>query len=71
MIMSKNKLPIGSITWTDLTVHNTEQVRAFYPRVVGWKASEVPMGEYSDYNMDSPDNNQTKAVVCHARAVNA
>lgn len=71
MIISKNKLPIGSIAWTDLTVNNTEQIRDFYSLVVGWKTSEVPTGDYGDYNMNSPDDNQTKAGVCHSRCVNA
>lgn len=69
--MAFDKLPIGSIAWTDLTVNNTEQVRDFYSWVVGWKTSEVPIRDYGDYNMNSPDDNQIKAGVCHSRCVNA
>ncbi len=39
--------------------------------MVGWKTSEVPTGDYGGYNMNSPDDNQTKAGVCHSRCVNA
>ena len=62
---------IGRIGWVDLTVPNADEIRDFYEAVVGWKPSEVPMGEYSDFNMSSPDTNEPKAGVCHARGMNA
>ena len=62
---------IGRIGWVDLTVPNADEIRDFYEEVVGWKHSEVPMGEYSDFNMSSPDTNEPKAGVCHARGMNA
>jgi predicted enzyme related to lactoylglutathione lyase len=69
--MSENKMPIGSIGWIDLTIQDAPAIRDFYSQVVGWKAKDVPMGEYNDYNMNSPDNGQPIAGICHARGINA
>ncbi|MCB2203246.1 VOC family protein [bacterium] len=60
----------GSITWTDLTVENAEEVRDFYAAVVGWKPEGVPMGDYEDYSMNDPDSGRATAGVCHARGGN-
>jgi predicted enzyme related to lactoylglutathione lyase len=49
-----DKLEVGAIGWIDLTVLNAKQVRDFYSGVIGWKPEEVPMGDYSDYNMTHP-----------------
>lgn len=69
--MSENKLPeIGAITWTDLTVKNAEQIKAFYTEVVGWKSESVAIGDYEDFSMNTPGGN-TVAGICHARGVNA
>ena len=62
---------IGSITWQDLTVENAEEVRDFYKQVVGWDSESVQMGDYSDFNMNSPADGKTVAGICHARGENA
>ena len=64
----KNK--IGEMAWIDLTVDNAEEVKGFYQSVVGWKVDDVSMGDYEDYSMNSPTDNQPIAGVCHARGVN-
>jgi uncharacterized protein len=63
--------PIGTIGWVDLTVPDADRVRDFYADVVGWTASAVDMGGYSDYCMNAPASGQTVAGVCHARGPNA
>jgi len=63
--------PIGRIEWLDLTVADASRMRDFYTAVVGWKSSDVPMGSYSDFCMNLPDDNTTVAGVCHARGTNA
>jgi predicted enzyme related to lactoylglutathione lyase len=44
---NKEKPEIGSITWSDLTVPNAEEVKDFYSIVVGWKS--VPASINSDF----------------------
>jgi predicted enzyme related to lactoylglutathione lyase len=61
----------GSIVWTDLTVPDAERLCDFYSEVVGWKPAEIPMGDYSDFSMNSPASGDPVAGVCHARGVNA
>ena len=65
------KFPIGSFSWADLTVEKAPEIRDFYAAVVGFTFSEIPMGNYSDYCMNSPDDGQTKTGICHARGGNA
>lgn len=65
------KPPVGSITWTDLTVKDAKAVRDFYSKVVGWKASSVNMGGYNDFNMNLSGSSETVAGICHARGPNA
>ena len=65
-----DKPEIGSITWFDLTVPNVEEVKSFYKEVVGWKSENVNMGEYNDFNMQSPDSGETKTGICHKRGGN-
>ena len=65
-----DKPEIGSITWFDLTVPNAEEVKSFYKEVVGWKSENVNMGEYNDFNMQSPDSGDTKTGICHKRGGN-
>jgi predicted enzyme related to lactoylglutathione lyase len=67
----QERLKIGNIGWTDLTVENAEQIRDFYSAVVGWKPSGVDMGGYNDFNMNDPETGKPVAGVCHARGVNA
>ncbi|MBK9222419.1 MAG: hypothetical protein IPO16_09905 [Saprospiraceae bacterium] len=42
----------------------------FYASVLGYTTTEMDMGGYSDYCMNSPDDNQTKSGICHARGGN-
>ncbi|CAN5821726.1 hypothetical protein BH24ACI4_BH24ACI4_11370 [soil metagenome] len=63
--------PVGTIVWRDLTVENAEAVREFYQKVVGWEASPVDQGGYSDFNMMAPGSDEAVAGVCHARGANA
>ncbi|MGH7491070.1 MAG: VOC family protein [bacterium] len=65
------KQTVGSIGWTDLTVHEAEKVRDFYSAVVGWKFEPVGMGGYSDFNMNLPSESKTVAGICHKRGTNA
>jgi len=62
---------IGKINWTDLTVADADGVREFYAQVVGWTVKSHDMGEYEDYEMQSPDSGQPRAGICHARGLNA
>lgn len=62
---------IGKIGWVDLTVDNAVELRDFYKAVVGFKAEDVDMGGYSDFNMCRPDSGEAVAGVCHARGSNA
>ena len=66
-----NKLEIGSISWFDLTVPNADEVKSFYSKVVGWKSQPVGIGDYNDFNMNSPESGETKAGICHKRGGNA
>ena len=42
-----------------------------YREVVGWTASDVEMGGYSDFCMNTPATARTVVGICHARGVNA
>ncbi len=64
------KAPIGSFSWADLTVENASDLKDFYTSVIGYSFTEVDMGDYSDYCMNSPDDSQTKTGICHAKGVN-
>ena len=68
--METNK-KVGAVTWMDLTVDDADGLKAFYKDVVGWKTSDVSMGEYNDYCMASPEDDEVRAGVCHARGANA
>ena len=60
--MSDSKEPrVGEFAWTDLTVKNAGQLRDFYCKVVGWKASAQSMGDYDDYTMMTPDDENAVA----------
>ena len=69
----QEKPEIGSVGWFDLTVPNTEEVRDFYNKVIGWQHEAVSMadGEYNDYNMKAPASGLTVTGICHSRGVNA
>ena len=62
---------IGRIEWVDLTVGDAERIKNFYTKVVGWKSTDVDMGNYSDFNINLPDSGDTVAGICHARGMNA
>lgn len=68
--MSGERPETGSMVWIDLTVPNAEGVRDFYAGVVGWTPTEVDMGGYSDFSMNTPESGTTITGVCHARGVN-
>lgn len=61
----------GSIIWTDLTIPNAEEIRDFYAKVVGWTFTPIPMGQYSDFQMNAPATGEAVAGICHSRGVNA
>jgi predicted enzyme related to lactoylglutathione lyase len=65
------KPQVGTVGWMDLTVENAQDVRDFYGEVVGWSASDVDMGGYSDFCMNTPGSGTTVAGICHARGTNA
>jgi uncharacterized protein len=67
----QGKPAVGTIGWVDLTVPDADRVRDFYREVVGWQASEIDMGGYSDYCMNQPGSGQSVAGVCWARGANA
>ncbi|MCG8405600.1 MAG: VOC family protein [Phycisphaerales bacterium] len=69
--MSDEKPQIGSIVWRDLTVPDAENVKNFYCNVVGWKATPHKMGEYHDFDIKTPNGDETVAGICHARGPNA
>jgi predicted enzyme related to lactoylglutathione lyase len=69
--MSNSKERAGSISWTDLTVQNAEEIRDFYEAVAGWKSTPVQMGDYNDYCMTTPGDGKVAAGICHARGANA
>lgn len=61
---------IGSIGWIDLTVPNATDVRDFYAQVANWDASDISMGDYSDYCMLPSGSADPVAGICHARGEN-
>ena len=62
--------PVGTIIWLDLTVPEAEALRDFYAKVIGWEATPVPMGGYSDFTMHPPGVEDPVAGVCHTRGEN-
>ncbi len=63
--------PVGSVVWSDLTVKNAENVKDFYAQVIGWQANSINMGDYEDFSMQLPSNNQDVVGICHAKGSNA
>lgn len=66
--MSDNN--IGTMAWLDLSVGDAANVKSFYQDVIGWKTENISMGDYDDYAMLEPNNNEAVAGVCHAQGVN-
>ena len=62
---------IGKLIWSDLTVDNAEKIRNFYCSVVGWTFADQSMGNYSDYNIISPEDNEVVTGICHQKGVNS
>jgi predicted enzyme related to lactoylglutathione lyase len=69
--MAENKNETGKIVWHDLTIGNAEQIKDFYNKVIGWKATDHSMGEYNDYDIHLPESGDVVAGICHARGTNA
>ncbi len=65
------KPEIGTIAWRDLTVKDAEGIRDFYCDVVGWQAASHNMGDYDDFNIQTPESGEVITGICHARASNA
>lgn len=61
---------IGKVEWCDLTVDNAVEVRDFYSKVVGWTHQAVSMGDYDDFSINLPENDETVAGICHAKGPN-
>lgn len=53
--------------WHDLTVDNAEEVSDFYKQVVGWEKEGLSMGDYEDYIIKNPADNEVVAGICHAK----
>lgn len=66
-----SKLTTGRIGWVDITVADADRVRQFYSEVVGWTATPLDMGGYSDFVMSEPAGGEPIAGICHARGTNA
>lgn len=67
----QQKNNVGSINWVDLTVADADKLRDFYAAVVGWSATELEMGGYSDFCMNEQSTERAVAGICHARGLNA
>lgn len=59
----------GAVLFTDLTVDTADKTRDFYKQVIGWKHSEIEMGDYADYVMETPEGAGV-AGICHRAGVN-
>lgn len=57
----------GKIIWQDLTVENAKQIKDFYCEVVGWTFSNVNQGDYDDFNIVNPNDNEVVAGICHKK----
>ncbi|WP_054787713.1 VOC family protein [Gracilibacillus dipsosauri] len=53
----------GTIISADVTVNQSEEVRDFYKKVIGWEHSEYKRGDYTDYFMTTSDG-QPVAGIC-------
>lgn len=60
----------GQIIWRDLTVPNTEEVKSFYEKVVGWETSNHDMGDYHDYNVLIASTKEIISGIIHKKGVN-
>ena len=62
---------IGTVGWIDLTVGQPDMVRDFYRKVVGWTETAVPMADYEDHCMNSPEDGSTQVGICKSAGKNA
>jgi len=60
----------GRILWHDLTVEDAEGISSFYQELTGWEKEGLSMGEYEDFIMKSPEDNEVIAGICHAKGAN-
>ncbi len=61
----------GRIVWHDLTVPDADKIQQFYSEVIGWQSRLHDMGDYHDFDMQSPGSEENITGVCHARGSNA
>ena len=62
---------LGKIGWHDLTVENAEEVRDFYRAVVGWDTTAASQGDYEDYCIHPPGDENPVGGICHKRGPNS
>jgi predicted enzyme related to lactoylglutathione lyase len=60
----------GRILWHDLTVEDAKGISSFYQELTGWEKEGLSMGEYEDFIMKSPEDNEVIAGICHAKGPN-
>ncbi|MFP7298977.1 VOC family protein [Neobacillus niacini] len=60
---AQNSFVPGTILSADVTVTQSETVRDFYKKVIGWKHSDYKRGGYTDYFMTTEDG-QPVAGIC-------
>ena len=65
------KTAVGKVVWRDLTVPNAKEIRDFYCDVIGWQASDHPVGDYNDFDIKSPEDGEVVTGICHTRDSNA
>ncbi len=61
---------IGGVCWIDLTTGMADELRDFYSSVAGMETEACSMGDYDDYVLKSPDNEEAQVGVCHATGSN-
>jgi len=60
----------GGILWHALTVEDTEGISSFYDEIAGWQKEGLSIGEYKDFIMKSPGDEEVIVGICNARGVN-
>ncbi|CAM2009078.1 VOC domain-containing protein [Acanthopleuribacter pedis] len=71
MSEAQSEPAFGQAAWLDLTVPDSEQIRDFYTKVVGFETSTVDMGGYQDYCLHPPGQDAPVAGVCRTAGANA
>lgn len=67
--MYSNK--VGGVSWIDLTVKDASKVKDFYASIVGFEVESCSMGEYDDFVMKSPEDENAQLGICHAKSPNS